>query len=93
MLKKLSHMALASALGLATLAFHIGDASAQAPRPRSDRNFEFGQGRAVPGEVERSGQRTERFRYYHLGWWYETPWWQGGSQTAPLRVPDDSLNR
>jgi hypothetical protein len=91
MLKKLSGIAAAAALAATTLAFHAGDASAQAPRPKSDRTFEQGEGRGLPFQVERRGTPNDRFRYYRKGWWYDTPWWTGAvpyedSSTAAFRV-------
>jgi hypothetical protein len=77
MLSKLSRVTMAMMLGAATLALHAETASSQAPRPRSDRTFEFGEGRALPYYVPRSGSPTERFQFYRHGWWYEEPWWLG----------------
>lgn len=90
MLSKFSRITIAMVLGAATLAFHVDSASSQAPRPRSDRTFEFGEGRDLPFYVERKGQSNDRYRYYRKGWWYDTPWWRGsnpyGTSVEGLRV-------
>jgi hypothetical protein len=77
MIKKISRFAIVAALGAGTLAFHVDSASAQAPRPRNDRTFEFGEGRNVPCDVSRKGTPNERYQYYRKGWWYDSPWWLG----------------
>jgi hypothetical protein len=70
-LNKLNRIAIVTALDAATLAFHIDTASAQAPR--NERTFEFGEGRHLPFDVQRSAQPTERFQFYRHGWWYAEP--------------------
>lgn len=74
---RFTHTAIAAVLAISTLGILADTASSQAPRPRSDRTFEFGEGRALPFYVARSGTPTDRFRYYRRGWWYEEPWWMG----------------
>jgi hypothetical protein len=91
MLGKFGHLAIVAALGAATMAFHIDSASSQAPRPRSERNFEFGEGRDLPFYADRSARPSERYQFYRNGWWYDTPWWMGAapfsdSSIAGLRV-------
>jgi BA14K-like protein len=76
MLKKFSRIAIAAALGAAALAIHVDTASAQAPRPTQAKVFEQGQGRSLPYHVSRSGDQNESHPYYHLGWWYNAPWWE-----------------
>jgi BA14K-like protein len=76
MLKKLGRIAIAAALGVATLAYHIESSSAQTPRPTRSKAFEQGQGRNLPYYVSRNGGQNEGHPYYHRGWWYNVPWWQ-----------------
>jgi BA14K-like protein len=90
MLKKLSRIAIAAALGAATLTYYVESSSAQTPRPTRAKVFEQGQGRNLPYYVSRSGDQNENHPYYHRGWWYNVPWWQdnvaSNGSTAAFRV-------